>query len=81
MALQRGVVLGVPQSKPMRRLHPNAFELRVKDERGIYRVFYVTALKDKILVPHAYVKKTQATPDKEVNTAKKRLGRLLDENK
>ena len=81
MALQRGMVLGAPQAKPMRRLHANAFELRVKDERGVYRVFYVTAVKGKILVPHAFVKKTQTTPDKEIDTAKKRLRRLLDETK
>lgn len=79
MALQRGAALGAPQAKPMRKLHANAFELRVKDEKGIYRVFYVTAIKGRVLVPHAFIKKTQKTPDKEIDTAKKRLRRLIDE--
>jgi len=80
LVLQKGELLGMPQSKPMRMVHKSAFELRVKDHSGIYRVFYVLFQKDKVLIPHAFSKKTQKTPKKEIETAKKRLRRLVDEN-
>ncbi len=80
LALQRGELLGMPQSRSMRTVHKSAFELRIKDQSGIYRVFYVLFQKDKILIPHVFSKKTQKTPKKETETAKKRLRRLIDEN-
>lgn len=78
--LQDGGQLGMPQSKPMRQLGSSAFELRVKDRAGIYRVFYVLFDKNQIFVPHAFTKKTQKTPLHEIETAQKRLRRLIDEN-
>lgn len=77
--LQDGGQLGMPQSKPMKQLAPSAFELRIKDRDGIYRVFYVLFDKNRILVPHAFTKKTQKTPLQEIETGKKRLRRLIDE--
>lgn len=81
MILQQGDILGPPQSKPMKSVHPSAYELRVKDGSGIYRVFYVFFDKDKILIPHAFTKKSQKTPVREIETAKNRLRRLIDETK
>lgn len=81
MILQQGYVLGPPQSKPMKSVDPSAFELRIKDASGIYRVFYVFFDEGKILIPHAFTKKTQKTPGKEIETAKNRLRRLKDEIK
>ena len=78
--LQDGGQLGMPQSKPMGQVASSAFELRVKDRDGIYRVFYVLFDKNRILVPHAFVKKTQKTPQQEIETAQKRLRRLVHEN-
>lgn len=79
--LQDGGQLGMPQSKPMKQLGSSAFELRVKDRHGIYRVFYVLFDKQKILIPHAFTKKTQKTPGQEIETAQRRLRRLIDEIK
>ena len=81
MTLQQGMKLGPPQAKVMKQVHSSAFELRVKDSAGIYRVFYVLLDKKNILVPHAFTKKTQKTPQKEIDTAKKRLRSLIDEIK
>jgi phage-related protein len=78
--LQDGGQLGMPQSRPMRQLAPSAFELRIKDRDGIYRVFYVLFDKHRIFVPHAFMKKTQKTPLQEIETAKKRLRRMVYEN-
>jgi len=78
--LQEGGQLGMPQSKPMKQVSSSAFELRVKDRAGIYRVFYVLFVKNRILVPHAFIKKTQKTQHQEIETAQKRLRRLIHEN-
>jgi phage-related protein len=80
LGLQRGNTLGMPQSRVIRTVHGSAFELRIKDKAGIYRVFYVLFEGEKILIPHAFTKKTQKTPKKEIETAKKRLRRLINEN-
>ena len=79
MLLQSGQILQCPQSKPMKTIHPAAYELRIKDEKGDYRVIYVLALKGKILIPHAFTKKTQKTPAKEIEISKKRAQELLYE--
>ncbi len=81
MVLQKGEALGLPQAKAFRQVHLSAFELRAKDSSGAYRVFYMLFNKGKILIPHAFKKKTQKTPLKEINVAKKRLERLLDAQK
>lgn len=80
LTLQRGTLLGMPQSRKIQALHPSAFELRIKDANGIYRVFYAFFDGDKILVPHAFAKKTQKTPQKEMEKAKQRLRRMIYEN-
>ncbi len=79
--LQEGRTLGEPQSKPMRSIHKNAYELRIKDKKGAYRVIYVLSIGDKILIPHAFTKKTQKTPQKEIEVSIKRLKELLNETK
>ncbi len=81
MTLQQGIKLGPPQAKVMKTIHSSAFELRVKDSAGIYRVFYVLFDKKHIFIPHAFTKKTQKTPKKEIDTAKKRLRSLINEVK
>jgi len=54
--------------------------LRVKDKNGENRIIYALILKDKILIPHAFRKKTSKTPQKEMNTALRRLKELINEN-
>lgn len=78
--LQQGEQLGMPQSRPMKQLSTSAFELRIKDHDGSYRVFYVLFDKDRIFVPHAFTKKTQKTLLQEIETGKSRLRRLIYEN-
>ncbi len=81
MLLQSGEVLQQPQSKPMKIIHSGAYELRIKDSRGAYRVIYVLAMKDKILIPHAFTKKTQKTSQKDIEVSIQRLRELIDEEK
>jgi len=77
MLVQSGHRLGEPQSKPIKIIHPNAYELRVKDRKGYYRVIYVLCMIDVILIPHAFTKKTQKTPKKEIEISIKRLKEQL----
>lgn len=81
LMLQNGEILQQPQSKPMKVIHSAAYELRIKDSKGAYRVIYVLAIQGKILIPHAFTKKTQKTPQKEIELSIKRLKELLNEEK
>lgn len=77
--LQKGEVLSMPLSRPMPSIDPGAAELRIRDRSGIYRAFYYTRSARGILVFHAFMKKTQATPTHELELGKKRLKELLHE--
>jgi phage-related protein len=44
---------------------PGVEELRIRDVGGIYRVFYYARTSAGILVFHAFVKKSQKTPQSE----------------
>jgi phage-related protein len=45
---------------------PGVWELRVRGEDGIFRVFYYTASAAGVLVFHAFAKKAQRTPAPEM---------------
>ena len=75
--LQQGHLLAMPLSRPMPVLGAGAAELRVRDSAGIYRAFYAVKVVDAVLIFHAFTKKTQKTPDREVELGKKRLKEML----
>jgi phage-related protein len=78
--LQKGEVLSMPLSRGMASIAPGAAEsLRIRDRSGSFRVLYYTRSARGILVFHAFVKKTQATPIHEMELGKRRLKELLDE--
>ena len=49
------------------------FELRIKAAEGIARVFYCTVVERRIVFLHQFVKKTDRTPPKELQTARLRM--------
>ena len=71
--LQKGGKLSMPLSRPMASVGAGVEELRVKDSSGTYRVFYFTKLTDSVLIFHAFTKKTQKTPPREIALAQQRL--------
>ena len=75
--LQAGQSLAMPVSRPMPSIASGAAELRVRDAAGIYRAFYVVRVAQAILVFHAFVKKTQKTPDRELALGRKHLKEML----
>lgn len=52
------------------------FELRPRGRSGIGRALYCFLLGKRIVVVHAFIKKTQETPDKEFKLARKRVKEL-----
>jgi phage-related protein len=75
--LQRGEMLGMPLSRSMGSIASGAAELRVRDRDGNYRVFYYVKASRGILVFHAFLKKSLATPQQELELGKNRLKELL----
>jgi phage-related protein len=53
------------------------FELRPRGRSGIGRAFYCFLMGKRVVVLHAFIKKSQQTPDKELNMARKRLKEVM----
>jgi phage-related protein len=70
-----GPDLGMPHT---RALGKGLFEIRAKAEEGIGRVFYCTLIGQRIVMLHTFVKKTQATPDRELRIARRRMKEMKD---
>ena len=68
--LEHGPNLGMPFTKP---LGQGLFEIRAKGQAGIARGFFCTISKNKIIILHVFVKKTEATSLEEMVIGRKRL--------
>lgn len=53
------------------------FELRPRGRSGIGRAFYCFVVGKRIVVLHAFIKKSQSTPDRELKLARKRMKECL----
>jgi phage-related protein len=65
-----GPDLGMPHT---RALGNGLFELRLKSQDGIARVFYCTLKERRIVVLHHFVKKSAKTPATELAVARSRM--------
>lgn len=65
-----GLIFAIPHIKKL--TGTPLWEIRVLGQDNM-RVFYATLFSDSILLLHGFVKKTQQTPSKEINTALDRL--------
>jgi phage-related protein len=65
--------LHAPRAK---HLEGKLWELRVKGGEGIARAVYVTVSGRRLVILHAFVKKTDKTPKKALSTARQRLKEL-----
>ncbi len=79
LELQKGFHLSMPLSKPMPTVAIGVEEIRIKDDSGIFRTLYFKKSSQGILIFHAFVKKTQKTPNNEIKLARKRLEEMLNE--
>ncbi len=77
--LQKRESVGEPDTKSMKSVASGCFEIRLKGADGIYRAFYILKTEVGILVFHSFKKKSQKTPQKEIDTGKTRLKEFLKE--
>ena len=71
--IERGPNLGLPHTKVM---GDGLFELRIKAQEGIARVFYCIQVEHEIVMLHSFIKKTQKTPKKEWAVAHKHMNEV-----
>ncbi len=77
--LQKRESVGEPDTKSMKSVASGCFEIRLNGADGIYRAFYILKTEVGILVFHSFKKKSQKTPQKEIDTGKTRLMEFLKE--
>ena len=71
---EHGPHLGMPYTRAMGK---GLFEIRIKGQEGIARVFYCTKIGREIVMLHSFIKKTEQTPKKELDVAKKRMKEVM----
>jgi len=72
----QGPDIGMPHVKPM---GDGLYEIRAKGPEGQGRVFYCTVQAKKIIMLHGFIKKTQATPKRELDIARRRIREVKNE--
>jgi phage-related protein len=73
LLMEHGPNLRLPHSRSMGE---GLFELRPRGRSGIGRAMYCFLVGRRVVVVHAFIKKTQQTPDKELKIARKRVKEL-----
>lgn len=68
-----GPDLGLPYTRAM---GGGLFEIRAQGAEGIGRVFFCTLVGQRIVILHGFIKKTQATPKRELATATQRMKKV-----
>ncbi len=63
----------------VRHLEGKLWEMRLKGRDGIARAVYVARTRQRLTVLHIFIKKTQKTPRKALETARALLERLTDD--
>ena len=56
----------------MKTVGSGTCEIRIKESGDEYRVFYVAKFGDTIYVLHAFQKKSQKTPERDLNIGRRR---------
>ena len=67
--------------KPMSTIGSGVMEIRLREEGGAYRVIYTAKIADAVYVLHAFQKKSQKTAPADLELAKKRYNKLIQEKK
>lgn len=70
--LQYGEKVSMPHSRPMPSIGPRCHELRIKDKRVNWRIYYRID-KDAIVIAAVHQKKTGPTPKYVIDLCKQRL--------
>ncbi|MEO0830146.1 MAG: type II toxin-antitoxin system RelE/ParE family toxin [Pseudomonadota bacterium] len=59
--------------KPMGTVGSGVREIRIREDGGAFRIIYVAQLADAVVVLHAFEKKAQKTPKRDLDLANDRL--------
>lgn len=70
LVIEFGPDLRMPHSRAMGN---GLFELRPRGREGIGRALYCFVVGRRVVVLHAFIKKTQATPERDLAIARKRM--------
>jgi len=70
-----GPNLGLPFTRAMGQ---GLFEIRAKGQAGIARGLFCTITKKTVVILHVFIKKTEATPKKEMDLAIKRMKEVIN---
>ena len=70
--------VGLPNVKRphVRHIRGPLWEIRLKGKAGIARALYITALKQRVVIIRAFIKKTEKTPASEIDLALQRAKEL-----
>ena len=74
LLMEHGPNLRLPHS---RAFGEGLFELRPRGKSGIGRALYCFLMGRRAVILHAFVKKSQQTPDRELKLARKRMKEML----
>jgi phage-related protein len=74
LLMEHGPSLKMPHSKS---LGQSLFELRPHGKEGIGRALYCFVAGRKVTVVHAFIKKTQETPQRDLKIARTRVKELI----
>ena len=74
LLMEHGPNLRLPHS---RAFGEGLFELRPRGKSGIGRAFYCFVIGRRAVILHAFVKKSQQTPDRELKLVRKRMKEVL----
>jgi phage-related protein len=66
--------------KPLPSVGPGAYEIRVRDEAGAFRVIYVAKFEHAVYVLHAFQKKTWKTAKTDIELAARRYKLIGEES-
>ena len=75
LLMEFGPDLRMPHS---RALGGGLFELRPRGREGIGRALYCYLVGERVVVLHAFVKKTRATPERHLRLARRRMREVRD---
>ena len=59
--------------KPMKTVGPGVQEICIREAAGAFRIIYLASVGDRVVVLHAFQKKTQQTPQRDIDLARSRL--------
>jgi phage-related protein len=75
----KGILVGMPYVRPI--VNTKLYEIRIEQDKNIYRIFYFAYTGRRFILLHGFQKKTQKTPKQEIELAEKRRKEFLNQEK